>query len=774
MKKKLLVAIMTLVMATGTISLAGCGGSGDSGDAGEQAAAETPSNNPLVQVADEAFAKEMTEALAYDENFNDPDTQFRGGGSDAEHATADYIVEQFEAIGLQDVTKDEVTVDGWQTGESYLKVGDIQIDDIVSYQATGTHDPDGTAYPVSIRDLSQGETGEAEKTIDADWSKMEIVNVGTGTAAEYEGVDVEGKVVLVGVNQWTEYWIDSPYTEAFYHGAAAVVSYQYDEDGAGYGMYNLIDNAENCDTINVQDICEKDLIPCSSIAPKDAAAIIAKMEADKTNTLGDVDLKITCKVMKDTPAYNVIGKIPGTADTGQRILIGGHYDKYHGGVNDDCTAVALATAIGKALIDSEYAPRNDIYIVAHCAEEWGRSGAADDWAIGSWEEITEVHPDWQGSTLAFINFEMPAIKSGQKKGQIQTSYEFTTLQKLLDSDTIDFNHYEKGVEIVNDHNMGMSDCISYQENGVPVIINKPDFNKPEEGDVSSSKSWMMDRYHTKYDDMSTYSSELMAYDIALYGNIAEYIDANPALELDFSSRCDAFAGMGEAAAGHLPEANKDLVDQYNEGLEAMRAACDAQLKKAEDINAEYAQAAADGADEATLAEISQKGVELNKVTLEGFGEMEDSLMGIIGSDTDMAYHITATATMDNYASVIEDMKAGKVTTDGEDCTLARVAGIGGGSEFTAMGCSKFSYDSLQRAINCDEVSDTWGYNKSVKVIDTYDATQNIFAQLEAGDKADYSKTIEAYQAAYDTLQGELKSAVEKEIEGMKKVAEIYQ
>ena len=35
MKKKLLVAIMTLVMATGTISLAGCGGSGDSGDAGE-------------------------------------------------------------------------------------------------------------------------------------------------------------------------------------------------------------------------------------------------------------------------------------------------------------------------------------------------------------------------------------------------------------------------------------------------------------------------------------------------------------------------------------------------------------------------------------------------------------------------------------------------------------------------------------------------------------------------------------------------------------------
>lgn len=759
MKKKLLAGAMTLAMIFGTVSLTGC--------------ETTQKVGTLSESADEVFAKEMTETLAYDESLNDPDTMFRGAGSDSELATADYLVEQFEAIGLQEVTKDEVTVDGWQTGESYMKVGGIEVADLVPYQVTGTHAPDGTAYPVSIRNVNQWGDGDDEIQTGGDWSNMEIVNVGTGTAAEYEDVDVTGKIVLVAVNQWTEFWIDSPYTEAFYHGAAAVISYQYDEDGAGYGMYNLIDNAKKCDTVNIQDICEKDLIPCGSIAPKDAAAILAKMKKEDTNTLSGVDLKITCEVRKDTKAYNVIGKIPGTANTGQRILIGGHYDKYHGGVNDDCTAVALATSIGKAIIDSNYQPRNDIYIVAHCSEEWGRSGAADDWAMGSWEEITEVHPEWQGSTLAFINFEMPAIKSGQKKGQIQSSYELNTeLQEFLESGAVSGSFYKKGVEIVNDHNMGMSDCISYQEKGVPVIINKPDFDNPVEGDVSSSGSWMMDRYHTKYDDMSTYSSELMTYDIVLYGGIAEYIDNNPALELDLTSRCDALEAMIEGVKAHLPEENKGLVKDYEKALAKMREAGEAQLQKAKDINAEYEQAVANGMDDKTMTAISEKGIELNKVTLKGFRQMEYSLMGIIGSDTDMAYHVTASSILDGYSSVMADLEKGEVTTEGEDCTLARIAGLGGGSEFTGMEFSKFTYDHLQTAINCDEVTDTWGFGKSVTLRDTYDATQGVLAQL-GEDTPDFSSSIELYQAAYDEVQADLVAALEKEIAGMKKVARTY-
>ena len=98
--------------------------------------------------------------MAYDKALNDVDTNYRGGGSEAEIAASEYLAEEFEKIGLSDVTRDEVIVDGWQTGESYMTVGDIKIDDMVSYQATGSHNTKGEANPVSIRDMSQAETGE--------------------------------------------------------------------------------------------------------------------------------------------------------------------------------------------------------------------------------------------------------------------------------------------------------------------------------------------------------------------------------------------------------------------------------------------------------------------------------------------------------------------------------------------------------------------------------------------------------------------------------------
>lgn len=726
----------------------------------------------LEAAADEPFAKKMTYDLAYRQDLNDQDTMFRGGGSAAEHATADYIVDTYKSIGLKDVKKNKVTVDGWETGESWMKVGNLQIDDLVSYQATGTHNPDGSVNPVSIRDRAKGDESMDEKVLaDASWDKMSIVNVGTGSAEEYaaleeEGVSVEGKVVLAAVNQYTENWIDQPYTEAFYNGAAAIVTYQYDEYDQGYGMYDLLQHNETCDTINVQDICAPDLIPCGSISPRDGLAIVALMEEQGVSELDNVNLKLTCKVTPNTDAYVVTGMIPGK-NHDQRILIGGHYDKYHGGVNDDCTAIALSTAIGKAMVDSGYVPQNDIYIVAHCAEEWGLSGAADDWAMGSWNMITEAHPEWQGSTLAFINFEMPAIKSDQTMGQIQTSYEFNTaIQQLLDADIIEKSYYREGVEVVNDHNMGMSDCISYQENGVPCIINKPDFDctSVPEG-KTTSESWFMDRYHTKYDDMSTYSSELMDYDISLYGAIAEYIDTNPALELDFTARCDEFEAEADGLEDFLPEEKTSLSQQYLDGVGTFRTAAGTQLTKAKEINKAYETAVKDG--KSTKAILAQ-GAALNKKTLKAFRTLEDEEMGIIGSDTYMTLHTTATASMGAIQAAIADMEAGNVTDDGDECTLATIASINGMSEFVAFGYSKFSYDELQRSINCttEHIQDTWGYNKAVPVIDLYDATANVLAQLYGEETPKYSDSIAAYKEGYNTLQKGLLTVLDKEVNGL--------
>ena len=78
----------------------------------------------MLEVTGEATdeAEDVAYKLAYDMDLADDSTGFRTAGSDAEHRAADYLVEEFEKIGLEDVTKDAVTVDKWQFNEAYMNI----------------------------------------------------------------------------------------------------------------------------------------------------------------------------------------------------------------------------------------------------------------------------------------------------------------------------------------------------------------------------------------------------------------------------------------------------------------------------------------------------------------------------------------------------------------------------------------------------------------------------------------------------------------------------
>ena len=86
---------------------------------------------------------------------------------------------------------------------------------------------------------------------------------------------------------------------------------------------------------------------------------------------------------------------------------------------------------------------------------------------------------------------MPAIKSGMTQGQgvVQTSAELDTMVSDFSKDASLLNkltpYYKEGVATakVEDTDLsnepsGMSDCISYQSQGVPCVINMPDFDDP--------------------------------------------------------------------------------------------------------------------------------------------------------------------------------------------------------------------------------------------------------------------------------------------------------
>ena len=103
---------------------------------------------------------------------------------------------------------------------------------------------------------------------DEDGITAELVDVGSGGAADYAGKDVEGKIVLAGVDQWNEAWIDQYLHEAELHGAAAIITY----DTGGYATYSD-------EMINMQDVCAEDVMPCVSISASQYRQLAEAIEA---------------------------------------------------------------------------------------------------------------------------------------------------------------------------------------------------------------------------------------------------------------------------------------------------------------------------------------------------------------------------------------------------------------------------------------------------------------------------------------------------------------
>lgn len=686
---------------------------------GEQAELVTA----YLDAVDERYAYEIAETLAYDPAYLSNELGFRTAGSDAEHAAARYIADEMEEIGLE-VEQVPVTVDRWQFNDASLRLEGTDIDIMPASYATNGTDEDGIT--------------------------AELVDVGSGGAADYAGKDVEGKIVLAGVDQWNEAWIDQYLHEAELHGAAAIITY----DTGGYATYSD-------EMINMQDVCAEDVMPCVSISADQYRQIAAALEeGNETATL------IVDNVLQEEQgtSYNVVGRLKGRSDE-QQIIVSGHYDVYFNGFQDDSCAVGLVLAMAKGMADAGYQPENDILFIAHGAEEWGASGTQFDWTTGAWEMINNAHPEWAGKTIAMINFELPAFYDGMSQGQISCVPEFSTLTKTfvetsgLLAEPVD-SIYPDGISAESVDTNTMEDGVSYRASGVPYFINIP-------GTQEGEKGWIQQRYHTVADDRDTYSAQVMQTNLNTFGALAIYLDQTPALALDLNATCD---DLQEALDTTL--AGEDA-QPYLDALDALRNAAQAHQEEIAAINAQYQDALDEKADQQTLDEIRERGRALNAKTLDAFRFVQEQFIGIISTSDIVIKHVAYQNNVDVIEGVIAALEEGVLSNEEGSGALDLAWMINGGAEYGYYSFSTetnaASLATLQEESNPGNLF--WGTDKGSVLAQTYPATVSLLEKAESED-GDFTEEIAVYAKEQAQQERYLQEMIRQETDAMQELTQM--
>ena len=409
---------------------------------------------------------------------------YRPAGSRAEFETGEFLVREMQEIGLSDVHKDAVTVDGWEFHRASL------------------------SYYAAENEKVTVELGAYQTTFFTDGEKpFSLIYLGKGTAADYEGRDVRGKLVLVEINQRDEWWINYPVYQAYLKGAAALIAVQ----SGGYGEVDE-------EALNAQDIAGPEDAPAFSISRKDAAGLLKLLEKEEELS---VTFDADTRVRRNCTTYNIAGSIPGEHPE-RMVLLSAHYDSYFSGFQDDNTAVAMMLGIAQALLRSGVKPKNTIVICAMAAEEWGVIDSNFDWSTGAYEQVFTAHPEWVGKVIADLNFELPALAHGTR-ARIRSCYEYVDfLEEYLEELPNLTRAYPEETKVTAPIET-WSDDFSMAIAGIPSMVN--DF---------TGGSFMETHYHSQFDNDGFYDERVYRLHHELFALLLLALDETAVVPLQFA------------------------------------------------------------------------------------------------------------------------------------------------------------------------------------------------------------------------------------------------
>ena len=409
---------------------------------------------------------------------------YRPAGSKAEFETGEMLKSYMEDLGLSNVRKDEIKVDGWEFEKAVLAYADAA----------------GERQEVQLGAYQTDFVTEGAET-------FQVVYVGKGGEKDYADKDVTGKIVLAEINQRDEWWINFPVYQAHEKGAKALIAVQI-------GGYGQVDEK----ALNAQDIAGPPEAAAFSMSFEDSEKLKACLDEKGEIT---VTLDASSRVMRDVSTYNILGEIPGRRSD-RMLLLSAHYDSYFSGFQDDNTAVAMMLGIARAFIKMGYQPENTWVFCAMAAEEWGIVDSKYDWSTGAYAEVFNVHPEWAGKVIGDFNFELPALSNGNLDG-IRCTYEYKDFfEDTLKALPALSPAYPEGV-LVSAPIETWSDDFSVAISGIPSMVNE-----------FSAGSFMTTHYHSQYDSDEYYNEAAYRFHHELYGLLLMHLDRQSVAPLNFA------------------------------------------------------------------------------------------------------------------------------------------------------------------------------------------------------------------------------------------------
>ncbi|WP_205695509.1 M28 family peptidase [Conexibacter sp. SYSU D00693] len=234
---------------------------------------------------------------------------------------------------------------------------------------------DGAAIPAET--FAYGGTGRVSG---------DLVDVGVGRPADYARKDVAGKVVMVRRDE--AFHRTSQLAQVLAHDGAAMLYVSGAPD-------NLVQDG----TVRfAQELPAP--IPAVSVGAEDGK----RLRPGATVT---IDVAAT---REDVVARNVLGVRRGTVHPDKVVVVGAHYDSWHAGAIDNCTAVGSLLSIVDAVRDVPLA--YTVVFAGWDAEELG--------LVGSYDWVAR-HRDRLGDVVLDVNLEMTAAEAGAAALRFGTS-----------------------------------------------------------------------------------------------------------------------------------------------------------------------------------------------------------------------------------------------------------------------------------------------------------------------------------------------------------------